>query len=148
MHNITFAIIKPGAVARSRIGVIIHEAERVGLAPVRLMMTTFTEEMAEQFYAEHKGKPFFIELIKHTISGPCVFLILKAARGNAIADWRRVMGATDPLRAEPGTIRQMFGKIMPDNAVHGSDSEKAVWREILMMAPGWSEFLADLQSQD
>ncbi len=122
----TFSIIKPDAVARNVIGEILSRFEKAGLAIAAMRMMHLTREQAEGFYAVHKDRPFFGELVEYMISGPVVVQVLEGE--NAIAKNRELMGATDPREAAPGTIRADFGASIEANAVHGSDGpETAAW---------------------
>ncbi|HEB77394.1 MAG TPA: nucleoside-diphosphate kinase [Methylothermaceae bacterium] len=122
----TLSIIKPDAVAKNVIGEIISRFEKAGLAIAGMKMVHLSREQAEGFYAVHKDKPFFHELVEYMISGPVVVQVLEGE--DAIAKNRELMGATDPRQAAPGTIRADFGASIEANAVHGSDSpETAAW---------------------
>jgi len=116
----TLAIVKPDAVAANHIGDIIARFEKGGLKVVALKMTHLTQSQAQQFYAVHKEKPFYPALVTFMSSGPVVTLVLEG--NNAVAKNREVIGATDPKKAAPGTIRADFAKSVTENAVHGSDS--------------------------
>lgn len=124
----TLSILKPDAVAKNAIGEILSRFERAGLAIAGMKMLRLTWEQAEGFYAVHKDKPFFQELVRFMISGPIVVQVLEGE--NAIARNREIMGATDPRQAAPGTIRADFGTSIEANAVHGSDSQTAAAFEI------------------
>jgi nucleoside-diphosphate kinase len=124
----TFAMIKPDAVASKSAGDIISTIEKNGFGIKNMHMRTLTAKEAEVFYAEHKGKPFFTDLITYITSGPVIALNLE--KENAIADWRDLIGTTDPTQARPGTIRKMFAESKSKNAVHGSDSPEAAEREL------------------
>lgn len=126
----TFAIIKPDAVQANNSGVIINLIELNKFKIVNLVKTHWKKEEAETFYAIHKDKPFFNDLVKYMISGPIILLELE--KENAVNDWRALMGATDPEKASIGTIRKMFGKNIEFNAVHGSDSLETAKKEIAM----------------
>ncbi len=122
----TLSIIKPDAVQKNVIGEIISRFEKAGLAVAALKMLHLSREQAEGFYAVHKDKPFFGELVEYMISGPVVVQVLEGE--DAIAKNRELMGATDPRQAAPGTIRADFGTSIEANAVHGSDGpETAAW---------------------
>jgi nucleoside-diphosphate kinase len=116
----TLMIIKPDAVAAGRIGEIIARAEREGFTVTGLRQLRLTKEQAEAFYAVHRARPFYAPLVRYMSSGPVV--VGRLEREHAVEHWRTVIGATDPLKAEPGTIRRMFGASIEANAVHGSDS--------------------------
>ncbi len=124
----TLAIIKPEAVQRGVAGAIIHRLEREGFVIRAMTMVHLSKAQAEVFYAVHRGKPFFDSLTTYMSSGPIVAILLE--RDNAIAHLRAVMGATDPARAAPGTIRAEFGTNIEQNAIHGSDSPESAEREI------------------
>ncbi len=124
----TLSIVKPDAVAKNVIGEIISRFEKAGLRIAACKMMRLSREQAEGFYAEHDGKPFFASLIEYMTSGPVVVQVLEGE--DAIARNRALMGATDPARAEPGTIRADFAESIDANAVHGSDSEQSAAREV------------------
>jgi nucleoside-diphosphate kinase len=124
----TFSIIKPDAVARNLIGQILARFEQNGLRVVASKMLRMTEAQAGGFYAEHKARPFYGDLVAYMTSGPVVVQVLEG--NNAIALNRQLMGATNPKNAEPGTIRADFAESVEANAVHGSDSPEAAAREI------------------
>lgn len=126
----TFAIIKPDAVKAGYSGKIIDIIENKGFDILRLQKGQLTPDLAEIFYDVHKGKPFFNELVQFIASGPIIIMALQ--KENAIADWRKLMGATDPLKAEEGTIRKKFGSSIGNNAVHGSDSSETAMRELAL----------------
>jgi nucleoside-diphosphate kinase len=117
----TFAIIKPDAVAAGNIGEIINKIEKNGFRIAAMKILHLTKSRAEGFYAVHKGKPFFGSLVTFMTEGPVVAMILE--RENAILHWRKVMGATDPAKADQDTIRKLFGSSIERNATHGSDAE-------------------------
>lgn len=116
----TLMIIKPDAVAAGRIGEIIARVERENFRITGLRYLLLTKEQAEGFYAVHRERPFFSALVWYMTSGPVV--VARLERDNAVEHWRKVIGSTDPLKADPGTIRRMFGTNIEANAVHGSDS--------------------------
>jgi len=124
----TFSIIKPDAVAKNVIGEIYTIFEKAGLRIVAAKMLQLTREQAEGFYAVHKERPFFGELVDFMISGPVMVQVLEGE--NAIAGNREVMGATNPKDAAPGTIRAVFAETIDENAVHGSDSPDTAKTEI------------------
>lgn len=124
----TFAIIKPDAVEGKKTGAIIEMIEKGGFDILRLQKGQLTPELAEIFYEEHSGKPFFGELVEFISSGPIIIMALQ--KENAIADWRKLMGATDPKKADEGTVRKKFGASVGKNAVHGSDSAQSAAREL------------------
>ncbi len=116
----TLAIIKPDAVAAGHAGKILDRILAEGFAVRAMRLVQLTQREAEGFYAVHAERPFFGELTEFMSSGPCVPLVLE--REDAVATWRRVIGATNPAQADAGTIRKMFATSMGENAVHGSDS--------------------------
>lgn len=127
----TLSIIKPDAVAKNKIGDVVARFENAGLRPVAMKKIKLSRQMAEEFYAEHKERPFFGELVDFMISGPCVVQALEGE--SAITKNRELMGATNPKNAEAGTIRYDLARDTEDlsaNAVHGSDSPEAAAREI------------------
>ena len=124
----TLSILKPDAVARNVIGEIVSRFEKAGLRIVAARMTRLSAAEAAGFYAEHEGKPFYEKLLEYMSSGPLVLQVLEGE--DAIAVNRRLMGATDPVKADPGTIRADFAESLDANAVHGSDSPSSAAREI------------------
>lgn len=124
----TLSIVKPDAVGKNHIGEIFARFEKAGLKIVALKMLQLTREEAEGFYAEHKGRPFFEGLVEFMTSGPVCVQVLSGE--NAITLNRELMGATDPQKAAPGTIRADFATAVSTNAVHGSDSPASAAREI------------------
>ncbi|HZJ95585.1 MAG TPA: nucleoside-diphosphate kinase [Thiopseudomonas sp.] len=124
----TFSIIKPDAVAKNVVGEITSRFEKAGLRIVASKMVQLSEREAGGFYAEHKERPFFKDLVSFMTSGPVIVQVLEGE--NAIARNRELMGATNPQEAEAGTIRADFAVSIDENAVHGSDSEAAAAREI------------------
>jgi nucleoside-diphosphate kinase len=127
----TLSIIKPDAVAKNALGQILARFEAAGLRVVATKKVYLNVQTAGEFYAEHKARPFFGELVSFMVSGPCYPLVLEGE--NAILKNRELMGATNPTKAEPGTIRHDFALPCTDlsaNAVHGSDSAESAAREI------------------
>lgn len=124
----TFAIIKPDACERKLAGKIISRIEEANFEIVAMKKIWLTKKEAEGFYAVHKDKPFFNSLTDYMSSGPCIAMVLK--KENAIADWRKLMGATNPANAEPGTIRKEFAVDLEKNSVHGSDAKETAEYEI------------------
>ncbi|MEM7077908.1 MAG: nucleoside-diphosphate kinase [Pseudomonadota bacterium] len=124
----TLSIVKPDAVARNLIGEIYSRFEKGGLKIVASKMMRLSEAQAGGFYAEHDGKPFFADLCAYMRSGPVMVQVLEGE--DAIATNRRLMGATNPAEADPGTIRADFAESIDANAVHGSDSPESAAREI------------------
>ncbi|WP_114417133.1 nucleoside-diphosphate kinase [Marinospirillum perlucidum] len=124
----TLSIIKPDAVAKNVIGEILSRFEKAGLKIVAAKMLHLSQEQAEGFYAEHKERPFFKDLVGFMTSGPVVVQVLEGE--NAIAQNRDLMGATNPQEAAAGTIRADFANSIDANAVHGSDSPESAAREV------------------
>lgn len=124
----TLSIIKPDAVAKNVIGEIYSRFEKGGLHIVAARMMHLTREQAEGFYAVHKERPFFADLVEFMISGPVMVQVLEGE--NAIARNREIMGATNPKEAAPGTIRADFASSIDENAVHGSDAAETAQNEI------------------
>jgi nucleoside-diphosphate kinase len=134
MSERTLAIIKPDAVKKNVIGDIISRYEKAGLRPVAMKLFQMSKQVAEGFYAVHQARPFFNSLCAFMSSGPAVVLVLQGE--NAIKKNRELMGATDPAKADPGTIRKAHGTNIEFNAVHGSDSAEAAQFEIGYFFPG------------
>ena len=124
----TLSIVKPDAVAKNAIGAILARFEKAGLRVVAAKMMRLNQQQAEGFYAVHKERPFFRDLVKFMTSGPVVVQVLEGH--NAIARNRELMGATDPKKAAPGTIRADFAADVEKNAVHGSDAPETAATEI------------------
>ena len=124
----TFAIIKPDAVERKLAGKILARLEQEGFTVRAMRLQHLTKREAEGFYAVHRERPFFGELTDFMSSGPCVLLALEAP--DAIKKWRNLMGATDPAKAEPGTLRREFGTSIGNNATHGSDAPETAAFEL------------------
>ena len=124
----TFSIIKPDATARNLTGAVNAIIEQAGLRIVAQKRVRISREQAQKFYAVHKNRPFFGELVDFMISGPVVVQVLEGE--GAIAKYREVMGATDPAKAAPGTIRKVHAKSIGENSVHGSDAPDTAAREI------------------
>jgi nucleoside-diphosphate kinase len=130
----TLSIIKPDAVAKNVIGQIYARFEAAGLKIVAARMLHLTRAQAEQFYAVHKERPFFKDLVDFMVSGPVMVQVLEGE--NAIARNRELMGATDPKKAAPGTIRADFADSIDANAVHGSDGPDTAAVEVAFFFPG------------
>jgi nucleoside-diphosphate kinase len=130
----TFSIIKPDATARNLTGVINAMIEQAGLRIVAQKRLRITREQAETFYAIHRERPFFRELVEFMTSGPVVVQVLEGE--NAIVKHRDLMGATDPAKAAPGTIRKTHAKSITENAVHGSDAPETAVKEIAQFFSG------------
>lgn len=124
----TLAIIKPDAVAAKVTGKIIEKIEQAGFKIIDLRKIQLEKEGAEKFYIEHKEKKFFTDLVTFMTSSPIIVMILE--KDNAVQSWRKLMGTTDPAKAEEGTLRKLFATSVEKNAVHGSDSLEAAAREI------------------
>ena len=124
----TFAIIKPDAVAAGNSGKIIDRIEQEGFKIIAMKKIRLTKEQAAGFYAVHKEKPFFNDLTDFMSSGPCIVMALE--KDNAILDWRKLMGATNPADAEEGTLRKLYGKNIDNNATHGSDAPETAAIEL------------------
>jgi len=124
----TFSILKPDATGRNLTGAINAIIEKAGLRIVAQKRVRISREQAEKFYAVHRERPFFRELVDFMISGPVVVQVLEG--DNAIAKYREVMGATDPAKAAAGTIRKTHAKSIGENSVHGSDAPETAVREI------------------
>lgn len=124
----TFVMIKPDGVARGLVGEIVSRFERKGLRLEQMRMLTFDEDLARRHYAEHVEKPFFGDLLGFITSGPVV--AMQWAGESAISVCRALMGATNPLQADPGTIRADYGLIVTENLVHGSDGPESAQREL------------------
>jgi nucleoside-diphosphate kinase len=120
--NRTFTMIKPDAVGENNIGAITKMIEEGGFRIVSMKMTKLSEERAGQFYAVHKERPFYKDLVAYMSGGNIVAMILE--KDNAVEDFRKLIGATNPADAEEGTIRKMFATSIEANAVHGSDSDE------------------------
>jgi nucleoside-diphosphate kinase len=128
MNNQTFAIIKPDAVRAGNVGKIIDRIIEGGFRIRALKMIHQTRAQAEGFYEVHRGKPFFEDLTEFMSSGPCIVMVLE--KEGAVKAWRDLMGATDPAKADAGTIRKEFGASVGENATHGSDSDDNALIEI------------------
>ena len=130
----TFSIIKPDATARNLTGAINAMIEQAGLRIVAQKRVHISRAQAEKFYAVHRERPFFGELVRFMISAPVVVQVLEGE--NAIAKYRDVMGATDPAKAAPGTIRKELAKSIGENSVHGSDAADTAAKEIAQFFSG------------
>ncbi len=130
----TFSIIKPDATARNLTGAINAMIEKAGLRIVAQKRVLISRQQAETFYAVHRERPFFGELVDFMISGPVVVQVLEGE--NAITAYRDLMGATDPAKAAPGTIRKAFAQSIGENSVHGSDAPDTAVREIAQFFAG------------
>ncbi|MBW8484076.1 nucleoside-diphosphate kinase [Actinomadura parmotrematis] len=133
MSERTLVLVKPDGVRRAIVGEVISRIERKGLKLVALELKNLPRETAESHYAEHSGKPFFGELVDFITGGPLVALVVEGPR--AIEAFRALAGATDPVKAAPGTIRGDFALEIGENIVHGSDSPESAEREIKLFFP-------------
>lgn len=121
MSNKTFTMIKPDGLANGHAGAILDKIIKAGFRIAAMKYIQLTPERAGQFYAIHKERPFYNDLVKYMSSGPIIAAILE--KSNAVEDFRTLIGATDPAKAAPGTIRNLFAKSIDANAIHGSDSD-------------------------
>ena len=121
MGKITFTMIKPEAVAAKNIGGILNMIEEGGFRIVAMKKVRLTKEEAGEFYVVHKERPFYDDLVKYMSGGPIIAAILE--KENAVADFRTLIGATNPMEADLGTIRKKYAKSLAENAIHGSDSD-------------------------
>lgn len=128
MSNRTLAIIKPDAVRKNVIGQIIAKITESGFKVLGVKMVHLSKNSAQAFYEVHKERPFYGELVDFMISGACVPIVLE--KDNAVAEFRKLIGATDPSQAEDGTIRKLFADSKAENAIHGSDSDENANNEI------------------
>ncbi len=122
MSNRTFTMIKPDAMKNGHAGAIIDRIIKEGFRLVALKLTRLSEEKAGEFYAIHRERPFYGELVQFMSSGPIIAAILE--KDNAVADFRKLIGATDPAKADANTIRKLYAASVGENAVHGSDSDE------------------------
>ncbi len=134
MSERTLVLIKPDGVRRGLIGEVISRIERKGLRITALEMRQLERSVVEEHYAEHAGKPFYEPLVDFMTSGPIVAMIVEGPQ--AISAFRSLAGATDPVKAAPGTIRGDFGTAVTQNLVHGSDSPESAERELKLFFPG------------
>lgn len=126
--TLTLGIIKPDAVAGGKIGAILAHLQQAGFVPRAARLVRLTQPEAGAFYAVHRGRPFYNDLVEFMTSGPCMPMALE--RDNAVAQLRTVIGATDPAEAAPGTIRKLFAESKGKNAIHASDSPENAAREV------------------
>lgn len=136
--EITFSIIKPNAVRTGKTGPILAMINEGGFEILALRMVKMTIDQAKSFYEVHREKPFFDGLVEFMSSGPVVVMILR--HENAVDEFRKLIGATDPAKAEPGTIRKVFAVSVQMNAVHGSDSDENAIRESNFFFSGIDKF--------
>jgi nucleoside-diphosphate kinase len=125
--TITFTMIKPSAFSQGYSGQMIARIEKAGFRIKAIKKVTLSKEQAGLFYDMHRGKPFYEGLVDFMSSGPIIAAVLE--KDDAVEAFRTLIGATDPSKAEPGTIRKLFGKNMGENAIHGSDSDESAKRE-------------------
>jgi nucleoside-diphosphate kinase len=130
----TFSILKPDATARNLTGAINALIEKSGLRIVAQKRIRMTRDQAETFYAVHRARPFFGELVEFMTSGPVVVQVLEGE--NAVARYREIMGATDPAKADAGTIRKLYARSVGENSVHGSDATETAAQEIAQFFSG------------
>ena len=128
MSNLTFTMVKPEAVQAGNTGAILNKIENAGFRVVAMKKVLLSKERAGEFYAVHRERPFYGELVDYMSSGPIIAAILE--KDNAVSEWRNLMGATDSTKAEPGTIRAKYGTDISMNATHGSDSDENAQKEI------------------
>ena len=138
MSNRTFTMIKPDAMKNGHSGAILDKIIKDGFRVVALKMTKLSTERAGEFYAIHKERPFYGELVSFMSSGPIVAAILE--KENAVASFRKLIGATDPAKADEGTIRKLYAASVGENAVHGSDSDENAMIEGSFFFSGLEEF--------
>jgi nucleoside-diphosphate kinase len=131
----TLSILKPDTVEKNNIGNVIAVIEKAGLKVVAAKLVHLSKPQAEGFYAVHKDRGFFGELVQFMTRGPVVVMVLEGE--NAVATYRKVMGATNPAQAEAGTIRKLYAKDVGENAVHGSDAADTAKQEISYFFPGY-----------
>ncbi len=134
----TLTIIKPGAVSRGFIGPILNKISEAGFRITALKMLQLTQSEAQRFYQVHRGRPFYESLVEFMISGPIVVGVLE--KENAVEEYRKLIGATDPAKAEEGTIRKMYAESLQANAVHGSDSDANAGVEASFFFPASERF--------
>lgn len=145
MSNRTLAILKPDCVRKNLIGKVITHIQDAGFKIIAMKMVKLTQDSAKGFYEIHKDRPFFNDLITYMTSGPCVPIVLE--KENAVEEFRKLIGATDPSKAEEGTIRKLYADNIQENIVHGSDSNENAAKEIahffsrkeLLEINGWME---------
>lgn len=128
MSNRTLAILKPDCVEKNLIGKVVSHIQEAGFKVIGMKMVRLTKDSAGGFYEIHKERPFYNDLLDYMTSGPCVPIALE--KENAVEDFRKLIGATDPSKAEEGTIRKMYADNIERNIVHGSDSDENAAKEI------------------
>lgn len=136
MTERTLVLVKPDGVARGLVGEVLTRLERKGYTLVAAELRTLDRATAEAHYGEHADKPFFADLVAFITSGPLLAAVIEGR--DAIASWRTMMGATDPAKAAPGTIRADLATELSHNVTHGSDSQESAAREIALFFPGLS----------
>jgi len=129
LNNKTLAILKPDCVKKNLIGQVVNKIQDAGFKVNAMKMVKLTPDSAKGFYEVHKERPFFNDLIAYMTSGPCVPIALE--KENAVEDFRKLIGSTDPTKAADGTIRKLFAESIQENIVHGSDSGENAAKEIL-----------------
>ena len=134
MSERTLVLVKPDGVARGLVGEVLSRIERKGYRLVAAELRTLTPQFAHAHYAEHEGKPFFADLVEFITSGPLLAAVVQGP--DAIEAWRSLMGATNPVKAAPGTIRGDLASTTTENIAHGSDSAQSAAREISLFFPG------------
>ncbi len=140
LTKLTFAMIKPDAVAAKYSGKIIEVIEHNGFEIVRMQKVIIAKDLAEEFYAVHKDRPFYQELVEFIISAPVIIMALH--KDGAISSWRELIGDTDPAKAAVGTVRNSFGTSIGNNAVHGSDSSETAAQELELFFSDLFEYAA------
>ncbi|MCX8020605.1 MAG: nucleoside-diphosphate kinase [Chitinophagaceae bacterium] len=138
MGNRTFTMIKPDAMKNGHAGAILDRILKEGFHIKALKLTRLSPEKAAQFYAVHKDKPFYAELVSFMSSGPIIAAILE--KENAVEDFRKLIGHTDPAKAEPNTIRKLYASSVGENAIHGSDSDENALIECRFMFSALEEY--------
>ncbi len=133
MTERTLVLIKPDGVTRGLVGEVLSRIERKGFQIVALQLRTLDRATAEAHYGEHVGRPFFASLVEFITSGPLVVAVIEGP--DAVAQWRAMMGATNPVTAAPGTIRGDLATVMQRNVTHGSDSAESAAREVALFFP-------------
>ena len=133
MNNKTLAIIKPDSVGKNNVGKILARILSAGFSVVAMEQKQLSKSNAQEFYEIHRERPFFQDLVTFMTSGPCVPIVLE--KNNAVADFRKIIGSTDPEQADIGTIRKDFAQNVQNNAVHGSDSDENARKEIAFFFP-------------
>jgi nucleoside-diphosphate kinase len=138
MSNKTFTMIKPDGIANGHAGAILDKIIKAGFRITAMKYIQLTPERAGQFYAIHKERPFYNDLVKYMSSGPIIAAFLE--KNNAVEDFRTLIGATDPTKAAAGTIRNLFAKSIDANAIHGSDSDANAEIEANFFFSGFERF--------